>query len=75
MKHEFAASYGLTGRPRRAKSQGEGARLNVTRAIHAAMRRIGAQHRALGQHLASTVKTGLFSSYEPDPRVPIDWHC
>lgn len=51
----------------------ERARLNVSRAIAAALERIDANHRELGAHLRSTVRTGRFCTYTPDPRVPIRW--
>jgi hypothetical protein len=51
----------------------ERARVNVTRAISAALKRIAAHHPALGRHLAATVKTGTFCTYTPDPRLPIEW--
>jgi hypothetical protein len=28
---------------------------------------------ALGRHLSSTIRTGRYCSYTPDPRVPITW--
>jgi hypothetical protein len=37
------------------------------------VKRIGAQERALGEHLTATVRTGLFCSYNPDPRLPVRW--
>jgi hypothetical protein len=38
-----------------------------------ALRKIGALHPALGQHLAATIKTGAYSSYTPYPRLLISW--
>jgi tetratricopeptide (TPR) repeat protein len=48
-------------------------RLRVTKAIKAALRRINEQHPALGHHLQSTIRTGSFCSYVPDPTKPIRW--
>ena len=73
LARELAAAVGLAGRERRAGSAAERARLNVTRAIKTALLRITSAHPALGQHLARTVRTGTYCSYQPDPRVPIDW--
>jgi hypothetical protein len=70
---ELGRAIGLGGRTRRAGSAAERARLNVSRAISAALKRIGAQERALGEHLTATVRTGLFCSYNPDPRLPVRW--
>ncbi len=70
---ELSAALGLGGRERRAGSAVERARLNVSRAIKTALARIRDVHPDLGQHLGSTVRTGTYCSYQPDPRVPIDW--
>jgi hypothetical protein len=70
---ELTRALGLGGRDRRAGSHAERARLNVTRAIRAALANIDRHHPALGQHLRSTVRTGFYCAYTPDPRVPIAW--
>jgi hypothetical protein len=54
-------------------SPAERARVNVTRAIKLALRKITEHHPALGQHVATTIKTGVYCSYTPDPRLPIMW--
>ena len=54
-------------------SDAERARQSVTRAIKGAVERVGEAHPKLGEHLRSTVRTGVFSSYVPDPRSPIIW--
>ena len=51
----------------------ERARINVTRALTAALGRIAAHHPALGGHLRATIRTGTQCSYRPDPRVPLQW--
>jgi hypothetical protein len=70
---ELARAVGLGGRDRRAASHAERARLNVTRAIRAAMAHLAEANPALGRHLASTVHTGRYCAYTPDPRLPITW--
>ena len=70
---ELGAAVGLGGRDRRAASNAERARVNVTRAIKAALERIGEHSSGLARHLATTVRTGTFCSYQPDPRVPVTW--
>jgi tetratricopeptide (TPR) repeat protein len=70
---ELSGALGLNGRSRRAADVGERARTSVTRALHRALARIRASHPSLGQHLTSTVRTGTFCVYSPDPRVPIAW--
>lgn len=69
---ELAAASGI-GRAGRRGSPAEKARVNVTRAIQAAMARIEPCHPDLADHLRRTVRTGTFCSYEPDPRAPIAW--
>jgi hypothetical protein len=54
-------------------AQAERARQNVSRSISAVVRSIASQNPDLGQHLAATVRTGMFCSYNPDPRVPVSW--
>ncbi len=71
--HELSAAVGLGGRDRRLASSSERARVNVTRAIKSAMARIAPQNKSLASHLGSTIRTGTFCSYMPDPRAPIDW--
>ena len=71
--HELAAAVGLGGRSRHAASSAERARVNVTRAIGTALRRIAANNDALGRYLAATIKTGTFCSYTPDARQPVSW--
>jgi hypothetical protein len=69
---ELARAVGLGGRQRRAGSHIERARVNVTRAIALALKRIEAHPRLAG-HLERTIKTGTFCAYVPDPRAPITW--
>jgi hypothetical protein len=71
--NELAGAVGLGGRDRRAGSAAERARVNVTRAIRAALDRIEEHSPDLGRHLASTIRTGIYCSYAPDPRVPMAW--
>jgi tetratricopeptide (TPR) repeat protein len=70
---ELAAAVGLGGRDRRAASNAERARVNVTRALKKAVARIEHEDARLGRELATTVHTGTFCRYEPDPRRPVAW--
>ena len=54
-------------------SAAERARLNVTKSIKAALSKIGKNHPALGHYLATSIRTGTFCSYTPDPTHPISW--
>ena len=68
-----AAATGLGGRDRKAASNVERARVMVTVRIKAALKKIRAAHPPLGHHLATTIKTGRFCVYNPDPARPVSW--
>lgn len=53
----------------------ERARVNVTRAVGGALKRIAGHHAALGAHLRATVRTGNVCIYTPDPRLPTRWEA
>ncbi len=63
---QLAAAFGLGGRPRRASSAAERARLNVTRALRSATARIREVLPEAGAVLDRRVRTGLYCAYEPD---------
>jgi hypothetical protein len=65
----LAAELGGDGRSRGA----ERARVNVTRAIRAALRRIAAHDPELGHLLQRTIRTGTSCTYLPDPDIPLVW--
>ena len=71
LTRELTGALGLGGHARRAGSAAERARLNVTRAIKRTLACVAESHPALGAHLARTVKTGTFCSYEPE--TPVAW--
>lgn len=73
LQNELARGEGLGGRERAAGSASERARQAVTKALKSALGRIAAESPALSRHLASTVRTGTYCRYDPDPRVPITW--
>jgi hypothetical protein len=56
-----------------SSAAGERARINVTRAIKAALRRICEHEPELGHLLRGTVRTGTSCAYEPDPGMPLQW--
>ena len=51
----------------------ERARVNVTRGLSAALRRLEPHHPELAQHLRATLRAGAFCTYTPDPRLPASW--
>ena len=68
-----AAQLAPSGRRRPGSTPAERARLNVTRTVADAVRRIAAADPALGRHFETAIRTGTLCSYVPDPRLPIDW--
>ena len=70
---QLAAAVGIGRRDRRAASQSERARVAATRNLRTVIQRAADVHPSLGRHLEMTIRTGTYCSYQPDPRVPIDW--
>ena len=54
-------------------SLAERARVAVTKAVRATLKRIGEMNSDLGQELVATIRTGTFCAYEPDRRRPVSW--
>ena len=73
LTEQLASAVGLGGRDRRLASSAERARVNVTKAIRAAIRRIAEHDPDLGEHLTRTVRTGTFCVYAADPATPPRW--
>ncbi len=65
---------GTDSEPVAAATSLERARQSVTIAIRATLKKISENSPALGRHLASTVKTGKFCAYTPDPGSPSAWN-
>jgi pimeloyl-ACP methyl ester carboxylesterase len=63
---QLTAAYGLAGRPRRSPDPVERARKAVRRRLRDAMGRITRAHPRLGQHLAASIHTGVYCSYQPE---------
>jgi ATP/maltotriose-dependent transcriptional regulator MalT len=70
---QLAGAVGLGGRDRKAASTSERARVNATRSIRTLLKRVAEYDEGLGHELESTVRTGTFCAYEPDPRRPVRW--
>jgi len=73
LEHELRRAIGLGGRSRRAGATYERARISVTKAIKAALKKVAEQDAALGAHLDRSVKTGQVCVYSPDPSADIHW--
>jgi hypothetical protein len=70
---QLAQAFGLGGRDRRAASVAERARLNVTRALRAAIARLVEALPEAGRVLDRRVRTGLYCSYAPEDGDGIRW--
>ncbi|MFC6064410.1 ATP-binding protein [Streptomyces ochraceiscleroticus] len=70
---QLVGAVGLGGRDRKAASDSERARLNVTKALKSAVKRIAGQDPVLGRHLERSVRTGTYCCYAPDPVTRIAW--
>jgi tetratricopeptide (TPR) repeat protein len=70
---EISRAVGLGGRLRRAASGTERARLNVTRAIKAAIDRISEHDAALALFLSTTIHTGTYCVWAPNPENSVTW--
>jgi len=68
-----ASAVGLGGRDRVQGRNSERARAAVTKALRAAIGRIGRADAELGDLLARSVKTGAFCSYEPIGALALAW--
>jgi len=70
---ELAGAVGLGGRDRTTGSDAERARVNVTRAIRTALKRIADHDPVLGRSLGAAIRTGTFCVYEPEPGEEPKW--
>jgi hypothetical protein len=73
LEQELRRAIGLGGRARRAGANYERARISVTKAIKAALKKVAEQDAALGAHLERSIKTGQVCSYSPDPAAGLRW--
>jgi tetratricopeptide (TPR) repeat protein len=72
---QLASALGIGGRDRRAASGAERARLNVTRAIRAAIARIEQWDESVGAALDRDVSTGYFCRYQPQQGSGVRWRA
>jgi tetratricopeptide (TPR) repeat protein len=73
VRRELGRALGIGGRDRESGSHAERARVNVTRAIRAAIKRLAGYDEQLGAELERCVRTGAFCVYEPDAARPLRW--
>lgn len=70
---QLAEAFGLGGRDRRAASAAERARLNVTRAIRAAIANLGSVLPGPAAVLDRRVRTGRYCAYQPADDDGVRW--
>ncbi|MEA2974225.1 MAG: hypothetical protein QOG82_2683 [Actinomycetota bacterium] len=70
---ELARRTGLGGRDRETASAVERARVSVTKAIKATIRRLDKQDPVLARHLDLAVRTGSFCCYDPEDPDGVTW--
>lgn len=73
LSRELAAAVGLGGRDRPVGAAAERARVNVTRAISDAVKRIREHAPELARHLDAAIRTGTWCSYRPPRRDDLAW--
>ncbi len=73
ISRELGRRTGLGGRSRRESSASERARVNATRTLGLALRRIEVQTPDLGRLLRRAVHSGTWFRYLPDPGHELEW--
>ncbi len=73
LTHQLSAAMGVGGHPRQAAPQVERVRVNVTRGIKEAIQKIAPHSPQLERYLSTTIRTGLFCAFAPDPFTPVYW--
>jgi tetratricopeptide (TPR) repeat protein len=73
LARELAVAVGLGGRDRKTGSDAERARVNVTRAIRTALKRIADHDASLSRSIGGAIRTGTFCAYEPAPGDERAW--
>ena len=70
---ELRRATGLGGRMRTTGGSSERARTSVARSLRYALAELAAHHPDVAQHLRTSLRTGTYCSYQPDPFARVDW--
>jgi hypothetical protein len=70
---EISRAVGLGWKDKQAHNVNEKIRVNVQRAIKAAIEKISVHHTELGREFTATIRTGMYCEYTPDLRLPSPW--
>jgi tetratricopeptide (TPR) repeat protein len=70
---QLTTGTGFYGHAHQSGTHAERARLLVRKNIRAALDKIRRRDPALGRHFATSISTGYFCAYEPDPDATFSW--
>lgn len=73
LKSELSSSIGIGGHARLSSTHSERVRLMVGKNIRVAIDKIRQRCPTLGRHFATSISSGNFCSYQPDPEDTISW--
>jgi hypothetical protein len=73
LSRQLAAGLGRSGHARRSSSHLERARSAVTKNIRTGVERIRRNDPQLGEHFATSIRTGVFCAYLPDLKGNLPW--
>lgn len=70
---ELSRAVGLGGRGRTVGGSSERARTSVARSLRYALAEVASRHPPAAEHLRTSLRTGTYCSYQPDPFARVDW--
>jgi len=73
LREELSGAVGIGGRARKAAVYAERARGTVRKNIRAVLEKIRKEDASLGRYFATSIKTGYYCAYLPDPERKISW--
>lgn len=73
LMREVTRAAGLGGRMRTVAGSSERARTSVARSLRYALAELTSRHPQVAEHLRTSVRTGTYCSYQPDPYAQVDW--
>ena len=73
LREELSESVGIGGHTRKAAAHAERARGTVRKNIRAVLEKMRKEDASLGRYFATSIKTGYYCAYLPDPESKISW--
>jgi hypothetical protein len=74
LSEELSESVGIGGHARKAAAHAERARGTVRKNIRSVLEKIRKEDASLGRYFTTSIKTGYYCAYLPDPERKISWH-